>query len=71
MSDKFKEKAEAYLTFEESSTDIDNAHVARLAEQFEQVALEESIWWHKEWHQATGIPCDGGSDYCPLSRRNR
>jgi hypothetical protein len=26
-------------------------------------------WWHKEWHQATGIPCDGGSEYCPLSRR--
>jgi hypothetical protein len=26
-------------------------------------------WWHKEWHQATGIPCDGGSEYCPMARR--
>jgi hypothetical protein len=28
-------------------------------------------WWHKEWHSATGIPCDGSDEYCPLSRMMR
>jgi len=31
--------------------------------------LKVEDWWHKEWHQATGIPCDGTSEYCPLTRR--
>jgi hypothetical protein len=30
---------------------------------------ETEEWWHKEWHQATGIPCDGQSEYCPLVKR--
>jgi hypothetical protein len=36
-----------------------------------QAVQVESDWWHKEWHNATGIPCDGVSEYCPLVRRER
>jgi hypothetical protein len=32
---------------------------------------EETNWWHKRWHQDTGIPCDGTSEYCPLIARRK
>jgi len=31
--------------------------------------IQTENWWHKEWHQATGIPCDGSKEYCPLARK--
>lgn len=32
---------------------------------------EETAWWHKRWHQDTGIPCDGISEFCPLVTRRK
>lgn len=35
----------------------------------EHFVRAEQGWWHRKWHQDTGIPCDGGSEYCPMSQR--
>jgi hypothetical protein len=58
-----------HLIFEESSTEINEGAAKRLAGLLAKVQEEEEVWWHKRWHQDTGIPCDGVSKYCPRNSR--
>jgi hypothetical protein len=63
------QRALGHIVFEESSADVDDAVVNRLAELLESVEDEEADWWHRKWHQDTGIPCDGSRPFCPLVSR--
>ena len=58
-----------HLVFEESSSEVDEAQAHRLADLLAKVQEEEASWWHREWHRATGIPCDRSLEYCPMTRR--
>jgi hypothetical protein len=71
MSERIHRIAENHIVFEESCADVDEAQVNRLAALLESVRKEEEDWWHKQWHQATGIPCDATSEYCPREVRRR
>lgn len=33
----------------------------------EALAIER-LWWHKNWHRDTGIPCDGTMEVCKRAR---
>jgi len=37
----------------------------------EVTAEREADWWHREWHRATGIPCDGSEQFCPKVKHER
>jgi hypothetical protein len=65
------DRALGHIVFEESSADVDDAVVNRLASLLELVEDEEADWWHRKWHQDTGIPCDGSREFCPLAMRRQ
>ena len=43
----------------------------RAAQPAEVTAEQEADWWHREWHRATGIPCDGSEQFCPKVKHER
>jgi hypothetical protein len=71
----FEEWCKEALLYEGTS-ERDHAHFgwhardAEMADQEERIRLQslryaaEIEWWHRQWHRATGIPCDGTMEVC-------
>jgi hypothetical protein len=69
MKESNLDRALSHIIFEESCADVDEAQVKRLAALLDLVEEDEADWWHRKWHQDTGIPCDGSLQFCPLRGR--
>ena len=69
------DRAREHMVYEESSTEVDENAVHRLAFVLALTSDEsekrERDWWHRKWHQDTGIPCDGTEGYCPAVAREK